>query len=104
MKLIARITYYLAFLLTVAASVWTFVATRGNPTPLYVLYLWICVPIAIAAIPFRRPRWISWATLGLLVFIFFPLSLSIGIFYIPAFVMMGISAAIFHWRAIWSWN
>jgi hypothetical protein len=42
--------------------------------------------------------------LGLLVFAFFPLSLSFGIFYIPAAVVMGISALIFYWRAIWSWN
>jgi hypothetical protein len=102
---LARIAHYLAFVLTVGASVVTFVTTRGNPTPLYlVFYPWICVPIVIAAIPFRWPGQVSWAALGLLVFVFFPLSLSIGIFYIPALVVMGISAAIFHWRAIWSWN
>jgi hypothetical protein len=93
---VIRITQLLALALTVAASVWAFLSTRGNPTPLAVVfYPRILVPIAVAAIPFWKPEWVGWAALGILGFIFCPLSLSIGIFYIPALLGMGAATGVY---------
>ena len=94
----ARITQLIALSLTLLASFWTFLSTRGNPTPLAVwFYPWLLVPIIVAAIPLWKPERVGWAALGLLLFTFFPFSFSIGILYIPALIGMGIATGTYYW-------
>lgn len=58
-------------------------------TPL--LYVWLAISIACAALPFRFPNRKGLSAILLLLYIFSPYSLSIGIFYIPALVAMTLS-------------
>jgi hypothetical protein len=60
-------------------------------------YAWICLPLFIAAIPFRWPARADLAALGLLLFIFCPLSLSIGSLYLPALLAMTLSGFADYW-------
>lgn len=85
----AKISFRTAFALTVGATLLIPFLLIGNPglwNPL--LWLWLVVPILCAALPFRFPRRTDLAALLLLAYIFFPYSLSIGMFYIPTFVVM----------------
>jgi hypothetical protein len=86
-----------AFVLTFLASVVVFVVfviafkTQLRLIPLF--YAWICVPVVVAAIPFRWPDRADLAAVGLAIFIFFsPFSQAIGIFYIPALIVMVVAA------------
>lgn len=49
-----------------------------------VFYPWIIIPILITAIPFSQPRAIPISTLMMVVYIFSPFSLSIGLYFVPA--------------------
>lgn len=90
----AKTSFRIAFALTVGATLLIPFLLIGNPglwSPL--LWLWLVVPIFCAALPFRFPRRTDLAALLLLAYIFFPYSFSVGIFYIPAFVVMLLTCA-----------
>jgi hypothetical protein len=95
--LLRRISLFTAFGLIVLASVCVVLLTARNPAPLKpIFYLWVCIPILIGGLTLIRPNRVDLAALLLIVYIFCPYSLSIGIFYIPGAIVMT-TAAIAKW-------
>jgi hypothetical protein len=92
-----RIAHWAAFALTVLATLYSARLLFDVSSPLGV-YLWVCVPILLAAIPFRWPRRLWLAALLLLLYIFAPIWTGVALYYIPAFVMMLVAAIIEPWR------
>src|SRR6516225_8744331 len=94
----SRIAHLAAYSLTIAATLWVFSSVPRQPTPLKIWgYAWICLPLLIAAIPFRWSQRADLSALGLLLFIFCPLSPSIGTLYFPALLAMTFSGFADHW-------
>src|SRR5450432_2851109 len=84
-----------AFSLTVLASIIAVILASANPGPLNPLfYPWICVPVICAGMPFRWPGRTGLSAALLVIYIFCPYSLSIGIFYIPGAVLTLLSAGL----------
>jgi hypothetical protein len=94
----SRIAHLTAYGLTIVATLWVFSFVLRQPAPLKIWdYTWICLPLLIAAIPFRWRARADLAALGLLLFIFCPLSLSIGTLYFPALLSMTFSGFADYW-------
>ena len=94
----ARIAHLGAYVLTIVATVWIFLLLLKQSAPLELWdYAWMCLPLLIAAIPFRWPARADVAALGLLLFIFSPLSLSTGTLYFPALLAMTLSGFADYW-------
>jgi hypothetical protein len=97
MAKVARIAYWIACILTLVAMYQVFKTVLQNPTPLKPwAYPWISVPLFLVAIPFRRTERAYWSALGFIAYIYCPLSLSIGILFVPAVLAMT-GAALFSW-------
>ena len=94
----SRVAHLAAFGLTIVGTLWVFAFVLRQPAPLKIWgYAWICLPLLIAAIPFRWSARADLAALGLLIFIFSPLSVSIGSLYLPALLAMALSGFADHW-------
>jgi hypothetical protein len=88
----SRIAHLAAYALTILATAWVFSFLLKQSAPLEMWdYAWMCLPLLIAAIPFRWPTRADLAALGLLLFTFCRLSLSIGTLYFPALLAMTLS-------------
>lgn len=87
--------YRVAFWATLSASVLSFVLALGNPRPVHaILWPWIIIPVWIAAMPIRDPRRLALAGWLLVLYIFFPFSMSIGLFYVPGALLLQLSSLI----------
>jgi len=94
----SRIAHLAAYALTILATAWVFSFLLKQSAPLEMWdYAWMCLPLLIAAIPFRWPARADLAAVGLLLFIFSPLSLSIGSLYLPALLAMTLSGFADYW-------
>ena len=79
----------ISFIVAIGTSVYLIrdIILSHQPVKL-IFYPWVLIPVIITAIPFKQPRAIPISTLMMIVFIFSPFSLSIGLYYVPAIAVL----------------
>jgi hypothetical protein len=92
---ILRALMLLSLILAAGASLYVlwFIFTSHTAVK-SILFPWICIPIICTAVPFKRPYLLGPATLVMIAYLFAPYSFSIGLFYLPAILMMLIATLI----------
>jgi hypothetical protein len=84
-----------AFGLTVLATGVAVSFGVHNPRPVFLVFWpWICLAVLFAALPLWRQSLVFVSAVLLVAYIFAPYSMSIGIFYIPAAVLMIVASVI----------
>ena len=86
-----RVAFILVFALTVGASIVSTVWGSRNPQPLKPwAYPYFWLPVLFASLPYRWPRRAGLSAGLLVAYVFSPLSLSIGILFVPAAIAMAV--------------